>query len=246
MHLKSKVKVLALAWPFIDRQDASCGCLLEMRHNHVSTATTSKPQPWCLRAFSIHYPSRTSRAIAAYTFPTIIMSFGFAVSDFIAAGKLIKDIIAILRTSARSEYQELMLELHGLQRALYQIEHLEAPPEQQISIVSIKVAALMCTHVLNEFAGKLKKFESLAGQPGNSRLKMWTQKLRWGFTMADEVRNLRAYVSAHVGSLNMRLLTEGLLVIFLPQTTWLNQLTIAQIFHICDRPKRWKDPNKPC
>jgi hypothetical protein len=139
------------------------------------------------------------------------MSFGFAVGDFIAAGTLIKDIITILRTSARSEYQELMLELHGLQRALYQIEHLEAPPERQIFVVSIKVAALMCTHVLDEFAGKLKKFESLACQSGNSKVKIWTQKLQWGFTMADEMHNLRAYITAHVGSLNMRLLTEELL-----------------------------------
>ncbi|OCK74274.1 hypothetical protein K432DRAFT_430119 [Lepidopterella palustris CBS 459.81] len=138
------------------------------------------------------------------------MSFGFSVGDFIAAGKLIKDIITILHTSARSEYHELMLELHGLQRALDQIEHLKAPPERQIYVASIKVAALMCTHVLDDFAGKLKKFESLAGQAGNSKAKIWTQKLRWGFTMADEVRNLRAYVTAHVGSLNMRLLTEEL------------------------------------
>lgn len=139
------------------------------------------------------------------------MSFGFAVGDFIATGKLIKDIISILRTSARSEYQELLLELHGLQRALHQIEHLEAPSERHISVVSIKVAALMCTHVLDEFAGKLKKFESLAGQPESSKVKIWNQNLRWRLTMVDEVRNLRAYISAHVGSLNMRLLTEGLL-----------------------------------
>ena len=163
------------------------------------------------------------------------MSFGFAVGDFIAAGKLVKDIIAILRTLARSEYQELMLELHGLQRALDQIEHLEAPPERHIPVVSIKVAALMCTHVLDEFAGKLKKFESLAGQPRNSKLKIWTHKLRWGFTMADEVRNLRAYVAAHVGSLNMRLLTEELLVSFSSS----NHIIILTNYFI-DLPHMWQ------
>ena len=146
------------------------------------------------------------------------MSFGFAVGDFIAAGKLIKDLIETLRSSARCEYQKLMLELHGLQRALNEIEHLQAPPDRQISVVSIKVAALMCTHVLDEFAAKLKRYEGLAGPRGSSRVKMWNQKLRWGFTMADEVRNLRAYVAAHVGSLNMRLLTEGLSVIPLHRT----------------------------
>jgi hypothetical protein len=138
------------------------------------------------------------------------MSFGFAVGDFIAAGKLIKDIIAILRTSARSEYQELMLELYGLQRALDKIEHLEASPERQLHITSIKVAALMCTHILDEFASKLKKFETLAELSRDSKIKIWTQKLQWGFTMDNEVRNLRAYITAHVGSLNMRLLTESL------------------------------------
>ena len=143
------------------------------------------------------------------------MSFGFAVGDFIAAGNLIKDIITILRTSARSEYQELILELHGLKRALHQIEHLEALGERQISVASIKVAALMCTHVLDEFTGKLKKFEGLGGQYKCSKARLWTQKLRWGFTMADEVQNLRAYVTAHVSSLNMRLITEGLSVLLL-------------------------------
>ena len=175
----------------------------------ISTATTFKTSDSCQPSPSILF--HNPRAIAVYILSPITMSFGFAVGDFIAAGTLIKDIITILRTSARSEYQELMLELHGLQRALYQIEHLEAPPERQISVVSIKVAALMCTYVLDEFAGKLKKFESLAGQPRNSKVKIWTQKLWWGFTMADEVRNLRAYITAHVGSLNMRLLTEELL-----------------------------------
>lgn len=140
------------------------------------------------------------------------MSFGFAVGDFIAAGKLIKDIADILRTSARREYQELMLELDGLQRALHQIEHLHAPPDRQTSVQSIKIAALICTHVLDEFAGKLKKFERLADRSDKTRLRYWTLKLQWGFTMADEVRNVRAYIAAHVASLNMRLLTEGLLV----------------------------------
>lgn len=142
------------------------------------------------------------------------MSFGFAVGDFIAAGKLIKDIVAILRTSARTEYQELMLELDSLQRALHHVEHLRASLDSQISVQSIKVAALMCTHVLDEFAGKLKKFEGLADRSDRTRLRLWTLKLRWGFTMAEEVRNVRAYIAAHVGSLNMRLLTEGLFVIF--------------------------------
>lgn len=44
----------------------------------------------------------------------ISMSFGFSASDFIAAGKLIKDIISVLHHDAASSYFELILELHGL------------------------------------------------------------------------------------------------------------------------------------
>ncbi|KAH7401764.1 hypothetical protein DE146DRAFT_440850 [Phaeosphaeria sp. MPI-PUGE-AT-0046c] len=138
------------------------------------------------------------------------MSFGFAVGDFIAAAKLIKDIVSILRTAARAEYQELVLELRGLQNSLNHVERLRAPPERQSSITSIKVAALTCTHVLDEFVNKLRKFEDLSVQHGTPKAKLWTQKLRWGFTMGDEVQKLRSYLLAHVGYLNMRLVTEGL------------------------------------
>jgi hypothetical protein len=140
------------------------------------------------------------------------MSFGFAVGDFVAVGKLIRDIVSVLRTAARAEYDELILELHGLQHTLNHVERLTAPPERQSSVASIKVAALTCTHVLDEFANKLKRFESLSAQHGVSNGKLWTQKLRWGFTMGDEVRNLRCYLLVHVGSLNARLATEGLYV----------------------------------
>ena len=143
------------------------------------------------------------------------MSFGFSVGDFIAAGNLVKDIISALRESSVSEYRDLVLELHGLQRALHEIEHLRCQPGQEGATNSIKVASLMCQYPLDEFAGKLRKFESLGVKSGGSTskreiVKTWGIKLKWGFTMEDEVRNLRAYLIAHVGSLNMRLLAQGL------------------------------------
>ena len=144
-----------------------------------------------------------------------IMSFGFSVGDFITVGKLIQDIVSSLRASSISEYHELILELHGLQRALNEIEHLKCHPSQEPAISGIKVAALMCQYPLDEFASKLKKFESLGlGQAGHTskleKVKMWSTKLRWGFCMKEEVTKVRGYLVAHVGSLNMRLITQGL------------------------------------
>ena len=143
------------------------------------------------------------------------MSFGISVGDFITVGRLIQDNVSSLRASSISEYHELILELHGLQRALNEIEHLKCHPNQEPAISGIRVAALMCQYPLDEFASKLKKFESLGlGQAEHAskfeKVRMWSTKLRWGFCMKEEVTKVRGYLVAHVGSLNMRLITQGL------------------------------------
>ena len=138
------------------------------------------------------------------------MSFGVSVGDFIAAGVLIKNIVSALQNSSTSEHQELLLELDGLRRALYEVEHLQADPHQETEVNAVKVAALTCQYRLDDFAGKLSKFDSL-GQvtkaSRSERAKLWRLKLQWGFSMEAEVQSLRAYLIAHVGYLNMRLTT---------------------------------------
>lgn len=136
------------------------------------------------------------------------MSFGFSVGDFVTVGKLVGDTISSLRTASISEYQELILELHGLQRALNEIG-------QEAAVNSIKVAALMCQYPLDDFATKLKQFEKLDTVVYNQssereKLQVFRKKLRWGFCMKEEVVKLRAILMAHVGSLNMRLNTQSL------------------------------------
>lgn len=147
--------------------------------------------------------------------PVSAMSFGFSVGDFLTAAKLIHDVISCLRNSSNCPYHELVLELYGLQRALHEIEHLKYPPSQQVAVNGIKVAALMCQHPLDEFAQKLRKYESLGVNNGGKlgkrdMVKIWGKKVQWGFSMEEEVAKLRAYLMAHVGSLNMRLITQGL------------------------------------
>lgn len=138
------------------------------------------------------------------------MSFGVSVGDFIAAGVLIKNIVTALQSSSASEHRELLLELNGLQRALDEIEHLHPSPQQETEVNAVKVAALTCQYRLDDFAAKLKKYETLSRgtKPGSAeKAKLWRLKLQWGFSMEAEVRSLRAYLIAHVGYLNMRLTT---------------------------------------
>ncbi|XTI91395.1 hypothetical protein V2W45_1471180 [Cenococcum geophilum] len=104
-----------------------------------------------------------------------------------------------------------------------------------IYIISIKVAALIYIYILDEFAGKFKKFKSLAGQPRNSKVKIWTQKLWWGFTIANEVRNLRAYIIAYVGSLNIRLLIEELSSIYIIGERF--KRTQTSLIKVCESTK---------
>lgn len=140
------------------------------------------------------------------------MSFGFSLGDFLATARLINDIIDALRTSSISEFIELTVELENVQRALYEIEHLQPSSGQEAAVNSIKIAALLCKHPLDEFAAKLKKYQGL-GSVSSSRkeqLKSWRLKLQWGLTMEEEVQRIRTILSAHMASLNVRLSTQGL------------------------------------
>jgi hypothetical protein len=139
-----------------------------------------------------------------------------------------------------SDYQELVRELDLLQRALTDIEHLTGPPSELPSINAIKCAALNCQYVLDEFARKLQKYEKSLGNGigesksaghdsrgpamhlqlggkrkrglGEAREKVNNnlKKVEWELFMKEEVRDLRAYLTSHVGSLNMRMITQGL------------------------------------
>lgn len=143
------------------------------------------------------------------------MSFGFSIGDFIATSLLIKKIVTALSSASVAEYCELQLELEGLEHALDAVEHLQPAADEELAVDGLKVAALSCRYTLQEFHKKLEKYESLERiQKSKARDigKLWTRKLQWGLTMQDEVRNLRAYLMAHVGFLNMRLATLNLCV----------------------------------
>ena len=138
------------------------------------------------------------------------MSFGISVGDFIAVGHLVKDIVSALH-SAETDYLELILELYSLERALHEVEHLNAPPGQEVVVNAVKVAALLCHHPLKQFKQKLEQYHVLEAGPKKPAdvVKSWGRKAQWSFSMPDEAHKLRNYLIAHVSSLNMRLITLG-------------------------------------
>jgi aryl carrier-like protein len=126
---------------------------------------------------------------------------------------LITEIVEALQGSATFEYRELELELHGLRRALHELGNLQPPAGQEAAINGIKVAALMCQYPLEEFKKSLMKYQGLSVTSEQAKLdkvKNWVRKAQWSVSMNNDVQKLRAYIAAHVASLNMRLMTLGI------------------------------------
>jgi hypothetical protein len=90
-----------------------------------------------------------------------IMSFGFALGDFITVGKLFKDITTCLQSvgRAKSEYQELIREFEALDTALRCLDWLESSAPASTTLQSIKCAALLCRHPLEEFLAKTRRYD---------------------------------------------------------------------------------------
>jgi len=142
----------------------------------------------------------------------LAMSFGFSVGDFLAVGKLIADITNSLREAggSKSEYQELLRELESLDHAL---KHLDKLPTNGASanLESIKYAALSCQRPLEQFLGKIKKYDKALGMWGGANtFKKTADKVRWAFGEKDEIKNLQSYLNIHIGTINILLAEHGL------------------------------------
>ena len=134
------------------------------------------------------------------------MSFGFSIGDFITVGKLISDIVLILRDS-KSEYQHLIDQLLTLQESLDQVACIEPPDELQITANIIKATSLRCKTILTDFRDKLKKYErSLGLNSSAGNLRELERKLRWGTSNnAADVRKLQQELASYVNSINIAL-----------------------------------------
>jgi tetratricopeptide (TPR) repeat protein len=141
------------------------------------------------------------------------MSFGISVSDFFTVGSLITDIINSLREAggSKSQYQEILRELEGLERALSYLDKLQSGDTNSTSIASIKYAALSCRRPLEQFLNKIKKYDNALGVWSKAgTIRSTADKLKWVYTQKDEIRKLQIYLNVHVGTINILLAEHGL------------------------------------
>ncbi|KAI0546234.1 hypothetical protein F4679DRAFT_598790 [Xylaria curta] len=122
-------------------------------------------------------------------------TFGFSVGDFIAFGKLIGVLVAELRSP---EYQSPLIELEALDRALRQLQVLTPTNHELIQLTSIRTTALACRRPLQDFLGRISKFESRLGSFSATNNK-------WDGLH----RRLQSTLASHVATINHLLMTQA-------------------------------------
>nr|WDW19289.1 hypothetical protein [Penicillium meliponae] len=141
------------------------------------------------------------------------MSFGWGAGDIATTIKLINAIVSSLRetSGAREQFQELETELFGLKRALKRIDSLTQSANPANEIQALKFVSLYCVQTLQRFQERIKPFEdSLGSQSQKTRLQAAPRMVRWQLLIKKDLPELRQYLVAHVGYLNLELSTASL------------------------------------
>jgi len=114
-------------------------------------------------------------------------------------------------SAAKSEYQELIRELHSLDTALRSLDRLEREVSDSRSVDSIKYAAMNCRHTLEEFLMTIKGYDKSLGIRSRSHpVRATADKLRWTFSQKEDIARLQAHLSLHIGNINIMLTKHGL------------------------------------
>jgi len=135
-------------------------------------------------------------------------SFGRSAGDIIATLTLVNRVIQCVggANDARKHFQELISELEGLSKTLSEISEVAQLPGQVPEIEALKFAACSCGDTLQRFYTKIQPFEnSLGATSTQSKIKAAPRMVRWELLVKKDVPELRSYLVAHVGALNLRL-----------------------------------------
>ena len=111
---------------------------------------------------------------------------------------------------ATAEYQQVVIEIEGLQDALTRLAALE-PTESNIDHVNaIRRMALACQLPMKDFLLKLEQYESTMSPFTTSKsFRATGKKARYAVFMSEEVKTMRAMISGKVISINLLLATHA-------------------------------------
>ncbi|KAF8846426.1 hypothetical protein BDZ45DRAFT_609009 [Acephala macrosclerotiorum] len=136
------------------------------------------------------------------------MSFGWSAGDIVAAVTLVGNIISCVQTvgGSREHFQELAVELHGLEQALTDVAELTKSLPAIPEAAALDYVSCSCRDTLERFYKRIKPFEnSLGATSSRGKLKAAPRMVRWELLVKKDIPELRTYLVAHVGYINMRL-----------------------------------------
>ncbi|KAE9376260.1 hypothetical protein N431DRAFT_400365 [Stipitochalara longipes BDJ] len=137
-------------------------------------------------------------------------SIGLSTGDVLSTIKLVNRVVQCVNgvRNAREDFQELLSELQGLSRALNEFSELTQVPNQTPEIRALKFASCSCDETLQRFYEKIQPFTGTLGVDSQrSKFKAAPRMVRWELLIKKDVPELRGYLVAHVGALNLRLST---------------------------------------
>ncbi|KAH8819392.1 hypothetical protein F5884DRAFT_10370 [Xylogone sp. PMI_703] len=137
-----------------------------------------------------------------------------SIGDIISVCLLAKDLVEALNNSrgAAKEYQEIIRELWGLERALLQIDLLsrtcDTSPELNALNETARRSAEDCRLSIASFLQKVKKYEPSLRENGSGNLfRDTSRKIQWQMMQSGDLSKFRAEIGAHSQSISMLLAT---------------------------------------
>ena len=131
--------------------------------------------------------------------------------DVLAVSKLIYRIIAELKNSsdAAANYQDLVIDLEGLDRALQQVQSIEPGIYDLKQLNGIRALARSCHQPLETFLEKISKFENRMGawQAKENRFRGFGRRIEWT-VYEDDVKELREKLATKLITINILLSTQ--------------------------------------
>ncbi|KAL8886043.1 MAG: hypothetical protein Q9215_006198 [Flavoplaca cf. flavocitrina] len=130
------------------------------------------------------------------------VGFGFSVTDFIGAIKLVGTVIDALSASNTnsSELQELYQQLRNLETTLRNIEHLEADDSLHAEVIALKQSAAQCQPTITKFLRRTQPYEAhlLCTNGGTRNLHSEWNKVKWALCKKKHVIQFKIDLSIHV------------------------------------------------
>lgn len=139
------------------------------------------------------------------------MSFGWSVGDVATAVSLVNRVIGCVRNvgGAQEHFQELESELFGLQSALNTINDLAKANPENLQIQALSSVSCTCKDTLERFREKIKPFEnSFGSNVQKSRIRNSPRMVLWELLIKKDIPELRTYLVAHVGYINLMITTS--------------------------------------